>query len=129
MLSTFGNFIMDSMNGSGQKTTGNSPSGSRTQSSRGFEKRKPRIWDSFERHWEWQHKQTQEDGAAFDAQKVIDDIVGNAGNLVRENGWWRVMKNIVEGITEKGQPSDGQTTTQTSRDSQLKTKAGHSRSR
>ncbi|KAG6891764.1 hypothetical protein C0992_006185 [Termitomyces sp. T32_za158] len=131
IVSTVGNFVLDAVNGPQPKTTGHSWSDSRKQSSRsqGSEQRKPRVWDSFERHREWQHKQTQGDGAAADAQKVIDDIIGSAGNFVRENGWWRVVKNIMEGVTEKGHSNDKGSTTQSSRDSQLKTKAGHSRSR
>ncbi|KAG6886261.1 hypothetical protein C0993_006671 [Termitomyces sp. T159_Od127] len=131
VVSTLGNFILDAANDPKHKHTGHSPSGSRKQKARPqeFEKPKPGIWDSFERHREWQHKQTQEDVAAADAQRIIDGIIGNAGNLVRENGWWKVVKDIVVGISEKAQSSDGRETAQSSRDSQLKTKSGHSRSR
>ncbi|KAG6862322.1 hypothetical protein C0995_016020 [Termitomyces sp. Mi166 len=131
VISTLGNFILDAMNGSVQKSTGHSRSSSRTQSSRTQESegRKPKAWDSFERHREWQYEQMQGNGATTDAQKVIDDIIGSAGKFVRENGWWSVVKGIVEGIPETGHSNGGQTAKRSSRDSQAKTKAGRSRSR
>ncbi|KAG5352210.1 hypothetical protein J132_09927 [Termitomyces sp. J132] len=126
VVSTLGSFILNVMSGQGQKSTRYSRSDSRTQ---GSEKRKPKAWDSFERHREWQYDQTQQDGAAADAQKVIDDIIGRAGKFARENGWWSVVKGIVEGISETGRSSDGQTAKQSSHDSQSTTKAHRSRSR
>ncbi|KAG6920107.1 hypothetical protein DXG01_010175 [Tephrocybe rancida] len=129
IVSGFGDFFLDVMNGQEQKTagSGSSRSGSRTRSSRTREsdKREPKPWDSYERHREYEAK--REDDSSTDAQKVIGDILGSASKIVKESGWWSVLKGVVDGgISET---DGGGTQQRSSQDSQAKAKAGRSRSR
>ncbi|KAG6866623.1 hypothetical protein C0991_000733 [Blastosporella zonata] len=126
IVSGFGNFMLDVMNE--RKNTGGSPPGSRTQSSRtgtrASDKRKPKPWDSYERHREYEAMQGDDAGTA---QKVFNDILGTASKAVKESGWWSVVKGVVEGDVFDAKAGGAQE--MPSRNSQSKTKAGESRSR
>lgn len=101
VVSTLGGFVLDMINGQGQNAAGSARSKSRTQKTRSRsrladKKPKPKPWEPFERHREWQQDAAPVDQAA-DAQKFIGDIVGAAGKVVKESGWWNMAKKILEG--------------------------------
>jgi hypothetical protein len=102
VISTIGGFVLDTMFSQGQNAAGGtrSKSKSKTRSrSRPAEKKKPKPWEPFKRHREWQHQDGAPADQAADAQKFIGDIVGAAGKVVRESGWWSIAKKIVEGTS------------------------------
>lgn len=92
VVSGLGGFVLDMINGQGQNAAGGSRRSQR--STRSFDKKKPKAWESFERHREWQY---QENDAGADAHTIISEIASAAGKFVRESGWWSVAKTIVEG--------------------------------
>ncbi|KAF8070311.1 hypothetical protein FPV67DRAFT_1486896 [Lyophyllum atratum] len=122
LMSTIRGIVLDYTQG--KKRNGRS-SRSRSQAkplrTRG-EKRKPKPWESFERHREWQYDESQ---GNTDAQNVISDILGTTGKYVKESGWWKAVKGVVEG----GTPTDTVDSESKGGEKQPKTKAGSSRSR
>ncbi|KAF5385904.1 hypothetical protein D9615_002390 [Tricholomella constricta] len=130
VMSGFGSILLDLINGKGQNAAGGTRSRPRSQQSRSrsSEKRKPKPWEPFERHREWQYQENQGDVDGADAQQVIRNIIGTAGKVVKESGWWSVVKGVVEGDS-KADAEDSSSTGGSSRKAQSKTKAGGSRSR
>ncbi|KAJ7124932.1 hypothetical protein C8R44DRAFT_619175 [Mycena epipterygia] len=99
-----GSLILNLINGDGRNAAGGPRT--RSQSAKQAKKprtrlRKPKPWDSFERHREWQFQENE--GAANDGgvQDVFGNIMEAAGNAVKESGWWEVAKGIMgEGNSE-----------------------------
>jgi len=92
-LSNVGGFVLDVINGQGQNV-GRSRSKSRIRKpyrSRSLEK-KPKIWESFERHRE---RQNQEEVAITDEAtnlpQIFNDIAGVANRAVGGSKWWGVV--------------------------------------
>ncbi|KAG5637224.1 hypothetical protein H0H81_005346 [Sphagnurus paluster] len=132
VISGLGGMLLDLINGKGQNAAGGTRSGSHPQRSRtttkGSEKKKPKPWEPFERHREWQHQDNQ-DRAGVDAQQVISKIIGGAGQVVRESGWWTLLKGIVDGAAAEETRDEGKGGRGQQPKSQTKSKAGTSRSR
>jgi hypothetical protein len=77
VVGNFGSAMFDFVNGPGRAT---GPSRTRARP-----KKRPRPWDSFEAHREWQYSENQREGGDVNAaQKILGDIVGK----VREGPWW-----------------------------------------
>lgn len=107
--STFGGVLLDAINSIGGSRDRSS---SRSQSFRSRTKatarivHKPKPWESFERHRAWQ--QQQENG---DALKVVEDIVGAAGQALKDSSWWEA---VVDGDSDAHADSLGRRTKMTS---------------
>ncbi|KAG5646267.1 hypothetical protein DXG03_003863 [Asterophora parasitica] len=134
VISGLGSLILDFINGNGQNAAGGTRSRSRTQRARArssTEKRKPKPWDTFERHRDWQYQENHGDKEGADAQQVISNIIGTAGRVVKESGWWSIVRGVVEGGAQAGEENLENTSGKgkPSGQSQAKTKAGGSRSR
>jgi hypothetical protein len=72
VVGNFGSAMFDFVNGpAGQSRTRAGP------------KKRPRPWDSFEAHREWQYSENQREGGDV-VQKILGDIVG-------EGAWWEVL--------------------------------------
>jgi len=107
LVAGLGGTFLDLLNGKGQNAAGGSRSKTRMNSNsrsrlgagkRGPPLRKPKPWDSFELHREWQYQEEEVDDQGLrDAQQVISDFVGSAGKLIREGSWWEVAKSTVWG--------------------------------
>jgi hypothetical protein len=87
--------VMDLINGQGQNAAGGSRvrrSTARTEHRR----RKPKAWDSFAQHKEWQYREEQavEHGTA---QKMLADMLSSAENLLTGGKWWEVAKGAMSG--------------------------------
>lgn len=103
VISGLGGLILDMINGQGQNAAGGSRYKTRTQSkaSRAHARKtgnRPKPWDSFEQHREWQYRENDAGDDGNDIQKVIGDIAGAAGRVVRESGWWEAAKSVVVGM-------------------------------
>jgi len=83
-ISNIAGFVLDTVNGQVQNTVDRSRKTSPLR--RSSERRKPKIWDSFERYREWQDQ--GEDVTAANPQQILDDLMGIAGRAVRNSGWW-----------------------------------------
>lgn len=105
LVAGLGGVFLDLINGRGQNAAGGSRSKTRTNSNsrsrprrKGPPARKPKPWDSFEVHREWQYQQEEaDDQGVRDAQQIISDLVGSAGTVMREGGWWEAAKSVVYG--------------------------------
>ncbi|KAJ6558548.1 hypothetical protein DFH09DRAFT_533760 [Mycena vulgaris] len=98
-----GSLLLNLLNGEGRNAAGRT----RSQSAKPAKKaksrqRKPKPWDSFDRHREWQF---QENGG--EANDGVQDVLGNimdaAGKVVRDSGWWEAAKGILKGEGESGE--------------------------
>jgi hypothetical protein len=92
-VSSVGGFVLDVINGQGQNVVGRLRSKSRIRNSypsRSTNK-KPKIWESFERHREWEN---QQNAASTDETsnlpQILNDFVGVANRAVGSSGWWSV---------------------------------------
>ncbi|KAF9484495.1 hypothetical protein BDN70DRAFT_872525 [Pholiota conissans] len=69
---------------------------SRTRNRKSNAKR-PKVWESFERHREWQYQEVlQEDDANEQVQQMLSTIVDGAGNLLKGN-WWGMLNGVTGG--------------------------------
>jgi len=61
-------------------------------------KSRPKPWESFEEHRDWQYR---ENAAADDqgdaAQQIISDIAGAATKVLLDGGWWDTAKGLFAG--------------------------------
>ncbi|KAF9467280.1 hypothetical protein BDZ94DRAFT_1287709 [Collybia nuda] len=114
VVSTLGGFVLDIINGQGQNAARSSRSKTSSRKTRlrssPIEKKKPKPkpWDSFERHHEWQQQGPAPVDHAPDAQKIISDIVDAAGRKVSATGWWNIAKKIVESGSGNEEKTEGQ---------------------
>lgn len=90
-VSNVGGFVLDMINGEGQDVS-RSRSKSRVRNSRPSRSpnKKPKVWESFKRHREWQN---QEKAAVTDKKTSLpqifnDLVVGVASKAVGGSGWW-----------------------------------------
>jgi hypothetical protein len=117
IVSGLGGLLVDMLNVNGGQPPRSKPSTrSRTKSSRERTEGKPKPWHSFEQHRGWQQEAAAGEGG--DVQNIIGEIVGAAGRVVKESGWWEVAKGVVEGV--RADAGDGQPPT-------TKNKAGRSK--
>ncbi|KDQ57672.1 hypothetical protein JAAARDRAFT_35361 [Jaapia argillacea MUCL 33604] len=146
LTSTIGGILLDLVNGQGQNAAGgarsrgpSSSSSSRSHSKSGPRTERPKAWESFDRHREWQYEDNGDDHREGDGevQKVILDVVGTAGKIMRESGWWDAIKGVVESVGSETAQADetagGEAGSSGSRRKQpsrkAKSKAGTSNSR
>ncbi|KAL0956132.1 hypothetical protein HGRIS_002298 [Hohenbuehelia grisea] len=95
VMAALGGYVLDKLNGQGQAGATGSRSGRRSRS-RNPTGSRPKAWESFDRHREWQGQDTQ--GPAGDAQTIMSEIVGSAAKVVKESGWWDVIKTTVDSL-------------------------------
>jgi hypothetical protein len=95
-VSNVGGFVLDVINGQGQNVVGRSKSKSRIRNSHRLSRspnKKPQIWESFERHRDWQN---QENAAITDEPtnfpQIFNDLVGVASKAVGGSRWWKVVQ-------------------------------------
>ncbi|KAJ7647516.1 hypothetical protein FB45DRAFT_893644 [Roridomyces roridus] len=88
LAATVGSMLLNAMDGDGRNAAGRPRTRSRTTK---FKSRttRPKPWDSFEQHREWQQEQDPNDGDVF------DNIMNAAGKAVMENGWWEAAKGFL----------------------------------
>lgn len=103
-----GSLVLNMLNGDGRNAAGGprTKSRSRKQAKKsGTRLRKPKPWDSFEQHREWQF---QENGGA-DGGDMLGNLMDAASKAVKEGGWWEVAKGVFgEGTSEESEPSERQ---------------------
>jgi hypothetical protein len=89
--------VLDLINGPGRDAAG----GSRTRTRSRVPK--PRVWDSFQAHRDWQYQENNVRGGSgnVEVQKIIGDIVSR----VTQDGWWNVLSSSLVG--EAAAPVDG----------------------
>ncbi|KAI0071746.1 hypothetical protein K474DRAFT_1668688 [Panus rudis PR-1116 ss-1] len=131
LVPMIGGFILNMLNGrdeqgSGgrQQNTRNTRASTRSASSRSSRSRtqansgsRPKAWESWDRHRDWQYDESQNRQAGQsgeDVQKVIGEVLGAAGRVVKESGWWETAKGVVnefqkatEGRGDTGEGSSG----------------------
>ncbi|KAF7362071.1 hypothetical protein MVEN_00552700 [Mycena venus] len=114
LVAGLGSMVLNMLNGEGRNAAGGPRTRSRSRKqakkSPGTRMKKPKPWDSFEAHREWQY---QENGGAGggDAQDVLADLMDKASKVVTENGWWEVAKGVFAGqgaSQEESESSQGQ---------------------
>jgi len=98
-----GGLILDMINGQGQNAAGGARSARSSRTSRARSQRqqapRPKAWESWDRHQEWQYNenaQHEEDAAGDDVQKVLGNILGAVGRTVAEGGWWEAARGAAE---------------------------------
>ncbi|KAG1753001.1 hypothetical protein EDB19DRAFT_2035551 [Suillus lakei] len=98
IVSSLGGFIWDMLNGQAQSTPDPQRS-SRTSKSRTQRKSndRPRSWESFEKHKQWQYQERDGNQEENDAQKIISNIAKAANRLLVEGGWWDLARGFFDG--------------------------------
>jgi len=58
--------------------------------------KRPKAWESFDRHQEWQYRQQNEaQDQNPEIQKLMDVVAGTAGQIFGGN-WWNMAKSVVK---------------------------------
>ncbi|KAG2150412.1 hypothetical protein DEU56DRAFT_970757 [Suillus clintonianus] len=98
VVSSLGGFIWDVLNSQGQSTPDTQRS-SRTPKTRTQRKSndRPRSWESFEKHKQWQYQERGGNQEGDDAQKIMSNIMKAANRVITEGGWWDVARGIFDG--------------------------------
>lgn len=97
IISSLGGFIWDVLNESAQSTPDTQHS-SRSPKTRTQHKSndRPRSWESFEKHKQWQYQERDGNQEGNDAQKIMSNIAKAANRLLAEGGWWDVARGIFD---------------------------------
>lgn len=110
LVSTLGSMFLEMLNGQGANTNSKKTSRSSSRSSTAHQNQKskpkskqtrPKVHEPWDRHRQWQYSEdatAERQGA--DVQKVIGDILGNAGKFMKESGWYDVAKGTVEKLVQ-----------------------------
>lgn len=98
IVSSLGGFIWDVLNGQAQSTpsTQRSSRSPRTRTQHKSNDR-PKSWESFEKHKQWQYQERDGNQDGNDAQKIMANIAKAANRLLVEGGWWDVARGIFDG--------------------------------
>ncbi|KAF8170227.1 hypothetical protein K438DRAFT_1854251 [Mycena galopus ATCC 62051] len=113
IVAGLGSMVLNMLNGDGRNAAGGPRTRSRTRKpasrSAGTRMKKPKPWESFERHREWQYQEGG-GGEGGDAQDVLANLMDQASKVVTENGWWEVAKGVFAGqeASEEPESSRGQ---------------------
>ena len=59
--------------------------------SRQKRKQKPKVWESFERLYEWQYQEVN--NAQVESENLMSMIAGAADHILEKSEWWAVVKN------------------------------------
>lgn len=94
LVAGLGSLVLNMMNGDGRNAAGGPRTRSQTSKSK-TKLRKPKPWDSFEQHREWQYQENGHGADRGDAPDVFGNIMDAAGRVVKESGWWEVAKGLV----------------------------------
>lgn len=108
VMSYVGNIALDMINGPNRNAAG----GERTARSRTSQTHKeagerPKPWESFSRHREWEYSedQTAERDGTSNLDDLINNLIGAAGQVLGSDSWWTGMKNVMkdsEGRSNQG---------------------------
>jgi hypothetical protein len=98
IISSLGGFIWNVLNGQAQSTPGTQRS-SRSPRTRTQPKSndRPKSWESFEKHKQWQYQERDGNQDGNDAQNIMANIAKAANRLLVEGGWWDVARGIFDG--------------------------------
>jgi hypothetical protein len=98
IVAGLGGIVLNMLNGDGRNAAGGPRTRSRSRNSAkkaaGTRMKKPKPWDSFEQHREWQY---QENGGAEGGQDVLANLMDQASKAVTGSGWWEVAKSVFAG--------------------------------
>ncbi|KAJ7668413.1 hypothetical protein DFH06DRAFT_1321668 [Mycena polygramma] len=107
-----GSLVLDMLNGDERNAAGGprTRSRSRKQAKKSNARlKKPKPWDSFESHREWQYQENEgaNGGAAGD---VLGNIMNAAGEAVAGSRWWEAAKSAFMGeeVPDEQESSPGQ---------------------
>ncbi|GBE81060.1 hypothetical protein SCP_0307840 [Sparassis crispa] len=123
-IPVIGGFLLDMLNGQGQNAAGGARSNPRpktqSQSTRSRSRPqnqpkspRPKAWESWDRHREWQYNENEgtDAGSEGEVKKVIGDIIGAAGRVLSDGRWWEAAKGAVDEFAqvlgESGGTDDG----------------------
>jgi hypothetical protein len=105
LLSHLGHTALEMFNGYSRNALG----GERNSQSRTTSTRRPKPWESFNHHREWQYREDQtETDQGSDLKTLFDNLMGVTGQLLREDSqWWLAMKRMMESASdESGQAAE-----------------------
>ncbi|KAF7298169.1 hypothetical protein HMN09_01038700 [Mycena chlorophos] len=89
MVGGIGGLVLSILNGDGQNGAG----GRRTRSKpKRTQQRKPKAWESWDRHREWQYQEEQ----APANEDAFADLMNVAGDWIREGSWWKTKEPTEE---------------------------------
>ncbi|GAW03310.1 hypothetical protein LENED_005028 [Lentinula edodes] len=74
-----------------------------TRSSSG--RKRPKPWDSFKDHRDWQYKEKDGETTNHDAQILMDSVLSAAGSAIKGSSWWGVFNGGGGEKEEKGSDS------------------------
>ncbi|KAJ7251790.1 hypothetical protein B0H12DRAFT_1219502 [Mycena haematopus] len=99
IVAGLGSAVLNMLNGDGRNAAGGPRTRSRSRKpakKAAGRMKKPKPWESFERHREWQY---QENGGAEDqdAQDVLANLMDKAAEAVSGSTWWDVAKGVFAG--------------------------------
>ncbi|KAG2146414.1 uncharacterized protein EDB93DRAFT_1149041 [Suillus bovinus] len=118
IVSSLAGLVSDVLNGQPQSnpSTQRSSQSSKTRAQRKSNDR-PRSWESFEKHKQWQYQERDGNQEGNDAQKIMSNIAKAVNRLLAEGGWWDVAQGIFDGPTseDKGTTSSDDSTGKKSR--------------
>ena len=107
-ISDVGGFVLGVINAQGQNVVGHSRSKLRIQNSHRLSQprnKKPRVWESFERHREWQNREQEAiTDEPTNLPQIFNDFIGIANRAVEGNRWWRAAEG---GERKEGQSNWG----------------------
>ncbi|KAJ3487676.1 hypothetical protein NLI96_g3370 [Meripilus lineatus] len=95
ILPSVGGFLLGLLSGGGQG--GGDATGGRRQ--------RPNSWDTWDQHRQWQYEAYGQGGNQGGAgvQEVIQNILGGAGRIVQQGGWWETAKGMAEDFSRTAQ--------------------------
>ena len=107
LVSSLGAMLWTALNGDGRK----SPSTGQRAHTRTQKQSRPKPWESWDQHRNWQYNEAAaRDGhdASQDGniQEVVGKIIGSASKVMQESGWWETAKNVAGEFTKSTRGGD-----------------------
>ncbi|KAF9451298.1 hypothetical protein P691DRAFT_797015 [Macrolepiota fuliginosa MF-IS2] len=104
LVSYISNIALDMMNGRTSGPLGDD--GTRHTRSRNT---RPKPWESFNRHQEWQYSEDQaKTNENSDLETLMNSLIGVAGRAFGSDSWWMALKGGADGVgSQTGQDTEG----------------------
>lgn len=124
ILGTVTGLVLDMMNGQGQNAAGNSRSTSSRSRSRTQQRgARPKAWESFDRHRDWQYSEGADGKDKKDVSEELRKAVDGFAETLGAGTWWEMAKGYVNNMGREESEGSSRTGTRKQPSRKAKSKA------
>ena len=111
LIPAISGMLLEFTNGRGNDDDGSSSSRrSRSRTDSQPREARPKSWEAFDRHQEWQYQENPH-AEQVNVAEEVQKFVGSVAGIVSSSGWWEIAKGVKDNLgqsqSDKGQAGEG----------------------